>query len=359
MKRIVISCDGTWNRVNSRLPSNALRLARAVLPEGPGGVAQVVCHVDGVGTGRGTGRLSRFIDTTLGGALGFGIMANVVEAYRFLIFNYAPGDELFFFGYSRGAFTARSLVGLIRNSGILDRERINLLPKAVDLYQERGAGAHPNSVRSRAFRGMNAVGGEDFFPKLAYLGVWDTVGALGIPSHVLLARSFNRSFAFHDTTLTSKVEAARHAVAIDERRRTFQPALWSNLADLNGARERPVYQQMWFPGDHGCVGGGNSRPLANETLIWVAQGAMEAGLAISTDKISDWLKERNAGAPIPNDPSLLSRLIALGFRDRSGPSALGELSRAGVRRWHLDPNYRPGALRALAQNLDGDSDGSN
>ena len=92
-----------------------------VLPVAPGRVPQIVCHLDGVGTGQGTGRVSRALDRALGGAFGQGLMASVAAAYRFLVFTWAPGDEIQLFGFSRGAYTARSLAGLIRNVGILPR----------------------------------------------------------------------------------------------------------------------------------------------------------------------------------------------------------------------------------------------
>ena len=121
MKRIVIACDGTWKRIDAPDPTNVARLAQAVLPVAPGRVPQIVCHLDGVGTGQGTGRVSRALDRALGGAFGQGLMASVAAAYRFLVFTWAPGDEIQLFGFSRGAYTARSLAGLIRNVGILPR----------------------------------------------------------------------------------------------------------------------------------------------------------------------------------------------------------------------------------------------
>jgi uncharacterized protein (DUF2235 family) len=111
IKRIVIACDGTWSRLDAACPTNVAKLAQAVLPHGPDGVPQIVCHLDGVGSGRGTGQIARISDRLLGGLLGEGLMATIEEAYRFLVFAYAPGDEVQLFGFSRGAFTARSLAG--------------------------------------------------------------------------------------------------------------------------------------------------------------------------------------------------------------------------------------------------------
>ena len=109
---------------------------------------------------------------------------------------------------------------------------------------------------------------------LAYIGVWDTVGALGVPGHLRLAALANRGLAFHDTALSRGVRAARHAVAIDERRRTFPPTLWDNLAALNAGAAAAPYEQRWFPGDHGSVGGGG------------------AVTALSDDALPGWRKAR-------------------------------------------------------------------
>ncbi|MCB1354059.1 MAG: DUF2235 domain-containing protein [Rhodobacteraceae bacterium] len=352
MKRIVIACDGTWNRADMDQPSNVLRLARAVAPHGADGIEQVVCHLDGVGSGRGTGWLARTIDKTLGGAMGFGLMENIAEAYRFLVFNHAPGDQIFLFGYSRGAFTARSLVGLIRNCGLLRRDAIDELPEALALYRSRGDEGHPNGALAREFRARNAVGGEEGWPELSYLGIWDTVGSLGIPKHLWWAARANRGLAFHDTALTSKVRAARHAVAIDERRRTFQPALWDNLAVLNAERPCLPYRQLWFPGTHGSIGGGTPEPLSNEALHWVAEGAIAEGLMLDPEARALWAEARDCRAAIPSEHGLLAQFVALGHRDRNGPADVAEIANAGRQRWSLLPDWRPGALKAVADELD-------
>lgn len=348
MKRIVISCDGTWNRADAKRQTNAQKLACAVEPADADGVAQILCQVDGVGTGRGTGRVSRTIDRALGGALGLGLMQNIADAYRFLAFNYSPGDEIFIFGYSRGAFTARSLVGLIRNCGVLRRDALHKLCDALRLYRSRKD--HPDSGKSEAFRAKYAV--EDRTP-IAYIGVWDTVGSLGIPKHLVLASLFNRGLAFHDTDLSGCVRAARHAVAIDERRRTYEPTLWSNLDTRNEGRDGTPYRQIWFPGDHGGVGGGaDSDLLSNDALFWVAEGAQEAGLALAAASVEDWASARNCGAPLPGEPDLFNRVVAFGFRDREGPKAPGALSEAAVKRWLILPSWRPGALGKVAHLLE-------
>ncbi len=354
MKRIVIACDGTWKRIDAEHPTNVALLAQAVLPVAPGGIAQIVCHLDGLGTGRGTGAVARALDRTLGGAFGLGLTAAVAAAYRFIVFAHAPGDAIMLFGFSRGAYMARSLAGLIRNVGILPRSAAHAIPAALALYQDRRPEAGPKGSLAAAFRDRH--GAE--VPPLDYLGIWDTVGALGLPGHLRLARLVNRGLAFHDTALSGRVRAARHAVAVDERRRNFPPALWTNLEALNaeaaGGGRR--YRQEWFPGDHGSVGGGGQiTGLSRGALLWVADGAMEAGLALDPLALDAWRRQASPLGPLTARGSrplgLAGRLLAVGQRDRAGPERVSELAEATRRRWQVDASYRPGALSRLAAAL--------
>jgi uncharacterized protein (DUF2235 family) len=356
MKRIVIACDGTWKRIDAEHPTNVALLARAVLPTGPDGVAQVVCRLDGLGTGRGTGALARTLDRALGGAFGLGLTATVAAAYRFLVANHAPGDAILLFGFSRGAYMARSLAGLIRTAGILPRERAAAVPAALALYRDRTPEARPEGAAARAFRaGHGAVEAA-----VGYLGVWDTVGALGLPGYLRLAQVINQGLAFHDTSLSDRVLAARHAVAVDERRRRFPPTLWDNLSALNAGaagRDRP-YRQQWFPGDHGAVGGGGPvTALSHDALVWVAEGAMAEGLALDPGSVGAWRAGVDALGPLSaggaRPPGLADRLLALGQRDRDGPETVAEVAMAARRRWLVDPSYRPGALARVAAALGG------
>lgn len=370
MKRIVIACDGTWNRLDAAHPTNVAKLVRAVLPLGPGRVQQVTCHLDGVGSGRGTGRFSRLADRVVGGALGIGLTGTLEEAYRFLVLAYAPGDEIHLFGFSRGAFMARSLTGLLRTCGILERQHADAIGKAIALYRRREAlggadgdvarafrarfAAHvttgPDEARWRGVRGY--VTGTPL--RLAYLGVWDTVGALGVPHHFALSAWLNRGLCFHDTTLSRLVRSARHAVAIDERRRTFPPTLWSNLDMLNLEAGGTPYAQRWFPGDHCSVGGGGPlTALSDDALLWISEGAAAAGLALDPVAMAQWRRASDPMGALRARPnrSLLARMLWLDAADRPGPRRLAELAEAAVRRWHADPGYRPRTLARLARAL--------
>lgn len=379
MKRIVICCDGTWKRADSPHPTNVLKLAQAVLPRADDGVAQIVCHLDGVGTGRGTGRIAQTLDRTLGGLFGQGLMAAVAEAYRFLVFNYAPGDAIYLFGYSRGAFTARTLAGMIRTCGILERGDAGTLPDALALYRGRGAAAHPDAAPALVFRSRHATHvvtspteaywraerglAQGHVLTLAYLGIWDTVGALGLPGHLWLARWINRGLAFHDTALSRLVVGARHAVAIDERRRAFPPTLWGNLRRLNGTTRHAdgPYQQRWFPGDHGSVGGGGAvTGLSDGALLWIAEGAVSAGLALDPAALAAWSAGGDCLADLDSHggaaQGLLSRALRWRSQDRAGPADPSELAGAAEQRWRRDPSYRPRTLDRIAAWLEAQAD---
>ena len=167
-KRLIVCCDGTWNKPDQPSPTNVTKLALYVASQDPAGIEQRVFYDKGVGTGR--------FDHLLGGAFGVGLSKNVQDGYRFLVANYEPGDELFFFGFSRGAYTARSIVGFIRNSGLLKREYADKLAPAYDLYRRRDDASHPDAAEAELFRKSFA-----YKPRVKFIGVWDTVGAFGIP----------------------------------------------------------------------------------------------------------------------------------------------------------------------------------
>lgn len=362
MKRIVICCDGTWKRMDAAHPTNVVKLAQAVLPRGVDEIAQVVLHLDGVGTGRGTGRVSRTLDRGLGGMFGIGLMGAIESAYRFLILNYAPGDEVYLLGFSRGAFTARSLAGLIRNCGILTREHVAQTEQAFALYRSRRSGHHPDGERALAFRTRYATRGDDDqgqSVRIRYLGVWDTVGALGVPAPVTLARICNRGFGFHDTRLSGLVHSARHAVAIDERRLTFPPALWDNLAELCRRCGDPArYQQRWFPGDHASVGGGGDvTVLSNDACLWIAEGAVAAGLAMDARLLAGLVRESDCRGPLrasvpKRRDALATAVLSWRRADREGPSSPDDLAPSALRRWRSDPSYRPGTLARVGMALE-------
>ena len=369
MKRIVICCDGTWNTLAAESSTNVVHVAKSVLPTASDGTRQVIFYDEGVGTHSSLkGAFLRRINMSLSAAFGWGLLDRLEAAYRFLVFNYKPGDELYIFGFSRGAFTARSLAGLIRNCGIPAQRNADSAHEAVSHYKTRDEAAHPdadlscalryrlcphlylNELELRWRRSAGKTVDEHQLTKLRvrYLGVWDTVGALGIPKHLLVSNLFNSGYQFHDTNLSSSVQSARHAVAVDERRKAFEPALWDNIDKLNHEQERGKdarYQQLWFPGDHTSVGGGGSvSGLSSAALIWVINGAQGAGLEFSEEALKRVRGEIDHGAPLDasGKPGFFHVLS-----DRRGPDRLDHVAPITIQRWQSDKDYRPATLSRI------------
>lgn len=386
MKRLVFCFDGTWQKLTQPNPTNIVLTAESVLPFVKDDVAQVIFYDQGIGSGE------HFGEHLLGGIFGIGIMDVLADAYRFLIFNHEPGDEIFVFGFSRGAFTARSFVGLLSTCGILDRRsagQAHALIKHYETRKDTQAWAD-EMMRYRAefctrvvvkpeedaWRVANVPGykaGDAPLLQVAYVGVWETVGALGVPGWMHLSTIFDRKYRFHNTDLTSLVKYARHAVAVDERRLDYKPTLWTNIDKLNADRgsvsaspEAP-YQQKWFPGGHGAVGGGGDRRgLTDEALEWVWEGALAAGLVLDTTKGSrvyglspnplEWLNPISA----PMGWSIGEIAERLQIRaDRKGPDRIEDVAIITQRRWQAPANllpegalYRPATLKARADQLD-------
>ena len=269
MKRLIVCCDGTWNRPDQLdrgepAPTNVAKLAMALADRDDAGNQQLLHYQAGVGTRRW--------ERLRGGGFGIGLSRNVQECYAFLVDNYEPGDELYFFGFSRGAFTARSTVGLVRNSGILRRANRGRIEEAYELYRNRDDDNRPNGIAAQLFR--RSYSHPD--THVQFVGVWDTVGALGIPIDGFRPPLLTKRWAFHDTTLSSRVRNAYHAIAIDERRGPFKPTVWVRDAPVEGQ----TLEQVWFAGVHCDVGGGYKEPELSEIpLLWMAAKARACGLA--------------------------------------------------------------------------------
>ncbi len=318
-------------------------------------------------------------------------MRNLSEAYRFIIFNYAPGDEIHIFGFSRGAYTARSLAGLLATSGIVSRRHAGRANEAIARYRKREATqsfleamlafrfeCSPQLCISEDEDHWRANHIEGHRPgtaprlKVTYLGIWDTVGSLGIPGYLAFASAVNRGFQFHDVSLSPMVDRARHAVAIDERKHDFAPTLWDNLDELNERRDAvpgsptAPYQQVWFPGGHGSVGGGGERRgLSDGALLWIWEGASQAGLEFDLGPGSRFATLRPSHLEaLENRERAAAGLIGtlldnLPKGDRlPGPAALHEVSSFARLRWlETSDNlpegrpYRPQTLATLASEL--------
>lgn len=354
MKRLIICCDGTWQRLYAGRLTNVALTARAVASRDQRGRAQIVYYSAGVGASLSGLSLWQ-------GMTGADLDDNLLDAWLFINLNYEPGDQLYLFGFSRGAYTVRSLAGLLRKIGILRRAHVDKAQAGLDLYRARGIGA--DSPETARFRTAHAIA----WPRLTapftappvdlrirYLGVWDTVGALGIPRISPISLGLNKQYEFHDTALSRSVEFARHAVAIDERRAPFKPTLWSNVDAFNATLAHPRVLQAWFPGDHGGVGGGANRGLSNCALLWVLEGAEQAGLHLDREPgsvISNCLAEVDPiNEPLRSStrPSLMN---IVGARWREGLLRYDDVHEAARLRWAGNPAYRPAPLAPFADDI--------
>ena len=275
-KKLVVCMDGTWNTAEvdpggGEEPTNVYKLHQLLAAQDAHGHAQLSRYINGVGTD--------WCDRLLGGVFGVGLSRRIQDGYRFLVQHYQPGDEIFVFGFSRGAYSARSLVGLIRKSGLLNmatfkaRQLDALVGSAYSLYRIKN-----DSVDSPAAQDFRAQYSHTT-PKIKCLGVWDTVGSLGIP-----IQSFNffvrEYYEFHDTELSAIVENAFHAVAVDEWREDYAATLWRPKSKPNQRVE-----QVWFPGAHANVGGGyKGNQLSLMPLQWMLAQASDCGLAFKRSK---------------------------------------------------------------------------
>lgn len=252
-KRIVICSDGTWNVLNptdGSKPTNVAKIYNAILPIAPDGVRQLACYDPGIGS-RG------FFDWLVPGHTGIGLWRKVLSGYRFIAENWTPGDEVYLFGFSRGAYTVRCLAGFLGVAGLLDESELPAAWKAFEGEQWREP--------KRAL-------------PIKLVGVWDTVDSLGLP--VPLLRELTRPrLRFHDGCLGPHVANGFQALAIDEIRSAFAPMLWTN----NAAPDQRI-EQVWFSGVHADCGGGYPEDgLADLALSWMLRRAEECGLCFDAD----------------------------------------------------------------------------
>ncbi len=329
-RRLVLCLDGTWNTYKDHTNVSRLHALTPNLPRGADGTEeQIKFYDEGVGTGSA--------DRIRGGALGMGLSKNICQAYAWLVRNYLKDSELFIFGFSRGAYTARSLAGLIARCGIA----------------QLSSGINPDSVAERAYKiyrgsATDNPGAQSFRAhesrevQIHFLGVWDTVGALGVPS-------LKYAEKFHNTELCANVSNAYHAVAIDEHRAAYDVLLWT--ANPGNAQ----MEQRWFPGAHANVGGGYEDDLLPDlSLAWMLKKAYDCGLYLGQRK----------NVPITPDDALLldSSEYRSPVRDSYREFALGAYAALPWVRRHFrpigntiyesvdpsvfkkleyDPNYRP------------------
>ncbi len=289
-KRLALCFDGTWNVPADN--TNVWRLSQVLADHGEDGVPQEQFYDEGVGT--------RWYDRLSGGAFGAGLSENVRNGYHWLMDRYNPGDEIFLFGFSRGAFTARSLAGVIARCGLLKPDAPMTFLQLYERYQ-KGDAVRP----IYRLKYLEKKGGTDFdaeekillqhtyygrnFIKL--VGVWDTVGSIGVPFGNIPGIS-RRTLRFHNTHLSKIVQHSYQALALDEYRQPYWAILWTDFVpDHPDAAEAPqvdnrFVEQRWFAGAHANVGGGYPNDLLPQRpLAWLQEKARAAGLGFRSQII--------------------------------------------------------------------------
>ena len=275
--------------------------------------------------------LGSYHDGHVAGTTGRGINKNIMDNYRYLVQNYAPGDEIYLFGFSRGSYTVRSLCGLINNCGILKRPDARLIESAFEHYKKSWSGLSSRRRKIQAFRAAHSHPNRT----IKFVGVWDTVGALGIPFSFL--GLMDRDDEFYDTKMGDNISIARHALAIDELRSDFEPTIWHD-------REHMDLQQVWFAGVHSNVGGSyapdaDGGVLSDIPMDWIRKEAKAAGLHLEAHMVQG-LK------PVPTATLHQSRKhIFRSKRPFHRPIDHGHgpvlIHRSVKQRWEADAKYRP------------------
>jgi uncharacterized protein (DUF2235 family) len=295
MKRIVILIDGTWNKegitgntnVAALDPVNRIATHAFIKTTAADGAAQHVHYHSGVGAE------GDFFKRLLGGAIGLGLKQIIRECYDFVVADYAVGDEIYLIGFSRGAYAARALAGLIGASGIQRTADSAMFETAWQHYRVKPAvRAHPETASSseRTAIASYTAARSDFHDTrtVKCVAVWDTVGSYGIPAGLGLA-PLARYFAlfvlgFHDTSFGDHVEFGLHAVAVDEHRRSFVTTFWTIP---RGKKPKGHVEQTWFAGSHCNVGGGYpDAGLSDQALVWmIARLQVLTGLEFDIDAV--------------------------------------------------------------------------
>ncbi|OJD30832.1 peptidoglycan binding domain containing protein [Diplodia corticola] len=384
-KKLIVCCDGTWiDSDNSKLedngtlfhpklevqdPSNVTRIGRALPCSDSQQRPQIVYYQAGVGTG------PSLVEKLVGGSTGSGLSENVREAYGFLANNYQDGDAVYLTGFSRGAFTARCIVALIDAVGLLTKTAMRHFYRVFKDFERAGEDGYGTSITEEVpeFHIEISSAGKSlverrkeylaqYFKELKRLhktreipiqaiGVWDTVGALGIPTIALLQRIGLPAFLadplmtpnpyrFTDTTIGKNVRYAFQALALDERRSAFTPTIWeqpdSDSDDDNDESTRPgssrtVLKQVWFPGVHTDVGGSEADSgLADVSLAWMMSQLETAGLEFDETYLADqWRLNRleyadraAAAASSHRNPTFLATASATLLRLLRSPLSL-------------------------------------
>ncbi|KAK5655227.1 hypothetical protein OQA88_5794 [Cercophora sp. LCS_1] len=329
-------------------PSNVTRISRGICRTCSSGRHQIINYFAGVGT-------TNTLDQFTGGAFGMGLDSDIREVYNFICTNYVSGDDIILIGFSRGAFTARSVADMIGSIGLLtpegldrfyriftDYENMGNKTRSVDDFLIDGLGEYNNSEGQAKVRweearmatykaGLKRMGYtrdtlvDGTTPvTIKALGVWDTVGTLGIPpAPVIGVRGSADQWRFTNTQISGHVENAFQALGLDEQRYAFRPSLWERLPG-----SRTNLKQVWFPGTHANVGGGwYDQQLADISLAWMCDQLATVGVEFNFERMTGMFLEVlrfSAAHPFPYAPgkSILPKGVAKIFK-KGGPKPWG------------------------------------
>lgn len=297
-RNLVIFCDGTGNELKARGNTNVVRL-HSMVPEG---ADQLCFYIPGVGT-RGSSQaltpLGRVVTKLMGLAFGYGVKQNMVDGYTFLMRNWQEGDRIYLFGFSRGAYTARALAGMLRVIGLLRPEQENLVPYALKLFWK----AHGKDIDWDHVKVFTAQFSRPEFPKwawpVAFVGVWDTVKAIGW---------FRRRLRLPYTRLLKSAAVVRHACSLDEWRSQYKIY---TLSEDEMSKDTRDFEEVWFAGVHSDVGGGyeTDPELGQIAFQWLVGQAKSHRLKVDQERFRPYLRLPLSHAEAP--ANRLSRWWAL------------------------------------------------
>ena len=327
MKSIILCADGTWNTPHGDSPTRPDTNVRKLYCAVTNSPEQLKYYDSGVGTD-GTP-----LDHLSGGAMGEGLFQKIQDCYQFLANAHCDGDRIFVFSFSRGAYTARSTAGMIAGFGVPTINLDNLTVRRIfDAYRE------PDKTKKAALKAELDAAYALREVRVKMVGVWDTVGSLGIPS-IFFNVLNQRKYGFLDTALHPCVERAYHAVSIDERRAQFRPALWTNPDGSFRPNDAQV-EQVWFPGVHSDVGGGYQEcELSDVTLSWMMHKARENGLSFSSEAEQQYL------SPCPQNALGMAhdewKIVPWGIPEHRNVPAAAVMSNSVQIRLSEQRDYRP------------------
>lgn len=358
-KRLALFLDGTWNEVDSN--TNVWRMKLLCAPASTDGKPQLTYYEIGV-------------NGVIGGSTGKGLDTNIRKAYEWLVENYNEGDEIFIFGFSRGAYTARSLAGLVANFGVIRPGSPIGVGQLFSRYKRRDEETINKLIELRNAGKLQGLTLEERWilkysrpTKIKVVGVWDTVGSLGIPAFAIPGVS-RPTFGYLQTGLRLQIEHGYHALAIDEHRKAFEPTLWDvrTPKDPNASHAAPRaitdVEQRWFVGAHANVGGGyESDLLAQAPLRWIMKKASLYGLTFRNDvdidgeilkaPVNDSRKEFLDGAYARVSRTFYRTIgSAPDMRENGAHTTVNEtIDQSVFDRWRALPDYRPQNLSDWAK----------